>query len=164
MQNRKIKARNQKILRWTGYILSSLTILLLAASLITNQSPATVIKSLWGDMSGYTDDPMKMNKKTLRRYVLQQNSIIDSLNLALEDCSGRKGQKGIVEVDAPTLNMRSDPSLSSNIVLKIPNGTEVIINYYDTERYYLDGVQGQWCNITHAGNTGWVWGPYVKKY
>lgn len=164
MQNRKIKARNQKIMKIIGYVLSSLIILLLVVSLITNQSPSAVLKSIWGDMSGYTEDPMKMNKKTLRSYVVKQNKMIDSLSTALDECMAKKGQKGIVQVNAPTLNMRSEPSLSSEIVLKIPNGTEIIINYYDTERYYLDGIQGRWCNITHADNTGWVWGPYIKTY
>lgn len=163
MRNRKIKARNQKLLRWSGIIISSLVIILFSVSLFTNQSPSNVIKSMWGDMSGFTDDPMKMNKRTLRSYVIKQNHLIDSLALALDDCVIKKGKKGVVEVDAPTLNMRALPSLSSNITLKIPNETEVIINYYDTERYYLDGVQGQWCNITHAGQTGWVWGPFVRK-
>jgi len=164
MQNRKIKARNQKIMKWSGLVLSILVISLLLVSLFTNQSPSTVLKGMWGDMSGFTDDPMKMNKRTLRSYVINQDILIDSLQTALEDCIIKKGQKGLVEVNAPTLNMRSQPSLSSNIVLKIPNETEVIVNYYDTERYYLDGVQGQWCNITHAGKTGWVWGPYIRKY
>ena len=164
MQNRKIKARNRRIIRWSGFVLSSLVILLLIISLIKNQSPSKVVQGMWGSMSGYTDDPMKMNKSSLRIYVLEQQKMIDSLETALEDCTIKKGQKGRVEVDAPTLNMRTQPSLSSEIVIKIPNGTEVIINYYDTERYYLDGIQGQWCNITHAGQTGWVWGPYVRKF
>ena len=163
MQNRKIKARNQRIMRWTGLILSSAVILWLLTSLITNQGPISVLQNLWGNVSGYTEDPMKMNKKSLRKYVIQQNQIIDSLSTALEECEVKKGKKGIVNVNAPTLNMRNMPSLSSDIVLKIPNGTEVIINFYDTERYYLDGVQGQWCNITHSGNTGWVWGPYIRE-
>lgn len=163
MQNRKIKARNQKIIRWSSLVISILVIALFLSSLITNQSPLGVIRSLWGDMSGYTDDPMKMNKKTLRKYVLDQNHIIDSLHTELEECKVKQGSKGVVSVDAPTLNMRSNPSLSSEIVVKIPNGTEIIINYYDTERYYLDGVQGQWCNISHADKSGWVWGPYIIK-
>jgi len=132
-------------------------------SLITNQSPTSIMSDLWGNVSGFNEDPMKMNKRTLRQYVIRQNHVIDSLSTELKSCIGKRGQKGIVSVDAPTLNMRSNPSLSSDIIIKIPNGTELIINYYDTERYYLDGVQGQWCNVTHAGNTGWVWGPYVIK-
>lgn len=164
MQNRKIKARNRRIIRWSSFVLSSLVIMLLIISLIKNQSPSKVLQGMWGSMSGYTDDPMKMNKSSLRIYVVEQQKMIDSLETALEDCTIKKGQKGRVEVDAPTLNMRTQPSLSSEIVIKIPNGTEVIINYYDTERYYLDGIQGQWCNITHAGQTGWVWGPYVRKF
>ena len=164
MQNRKIKARNRRIIRWSSFVLSSLVIMLLIISLIKNQSPSKVLQGMWGSMSGYTDDPMKMNKSSLRIYVVEQQKMIDSLETALEDCTIKKGQKGRVEVDAPTLNMRTQPSLSSDIVIKIPNGTEVIINYYDTERYYLDGIQGQWCNITHAGQTGWVWGPYVRNF
>ena len=164
MQNRKIKARNRRIIRWSSFVLSSLVIMLLIISLIKNQSPSKVLQGMWGSMSGYTDDPMKMNKSSLRIYVVEQQKMIDSLETALEDCTIKKGQKGRVEVDAPTLNMRTQPSLSSEIVIKIPNGTEVIINYYDTERYYLDGIQGQWCNITHAGQTGWVWGPYVRNF
>ena len=162
MQNRKIKARRQKIIRISSLVLSSVVILLLLASLITDQSPTNVIRNLWGDMSGFTNDPMKMNKSTLRKYVIAQENVLDSLRLELQECGANKGKKGIVSVNAPTLNMRSMPSLSSDIILKIPNGTEVLINYFDTKNYYLDGIQGQWCNITHVDKMGWVWGPYVK--
>ena len=150
------------IIRWTGLMLSSFVILLFVISLITDRSPSNVLNGLWGDMSGFTDDPMKMNKTTLRKYVINQNHVMDSLKMALDDCQIIKKQKGFVEVNAPTLNMRSSPALASDIVLKIPNGTEVIINYYDVKKYYLDGIQGKWCNITHAKKSGWVWGPYVR--
>ena len=91
-----------------------------------------------------------------------QDQRIDSLENALKSCNATRVRRGIVQVNAPTLNMRSQPSLVSKVLLRIPNGTEVLVNYFDTEKYYLDGIQGQWCNITHANQVGWVWGPYVQ--
>jgi uncharacterized protein YgiM (DUF1202 family) len=162
MINRRQREKRQQLYKWLAIGILSFLIVLFAASLITSQSPWKVISGLWGNVSGYTDDPLKMNKKSLREYVLRQNVLIDSLSKELSDCNSTRVRKGLVNVDSPTLNMRTKPSLTSGVILRIPNGSEVLVNYYDTEKYFLDGIQGQWCNITYANQIGWVWGPYVK--
>ncbi len=162
MRNRRQRAKRQRMLRWGSIGLLSLIIVLLVSSLIINRRPLDVIRGILGDVSGYSDDPMSMNKQALRSYVVRQEEIIDSLNTELSNCNSKRVRAGIVDVNTLTLNMRTKPSLASDVILRIPNGTEVTVNYFDTEKYYLDGIQGQWCNIIHAGQVGWVWGPYIK--
>ena len=161
MINRKRKARRRKIVKWSSIVILVTFISLFLSSLIFKKSPSEVLKNFWGDVSGNTDDPNTMNKKTLRNYILKQELLIDSLSNALDTCNNRRIRVGTVNVSTPTLNMRSGPTLSSEIIIRIPNGTEVSVNYFDPEVYYLDGIEGQWYNITHANQVGWVWGPYI---
>lgn len=162
MINRKAKAKRQRIIRWSGISMAVVVILLFLYSLINNTSPLAVINNIWGDVSGNTTDPQKMNKRNLKEYVIKQQIQLDSVTALLESCQANEGKKGVIIVDSPTLNMRSSASLSSNIVMRIPTGTTITVNYFDNEKYYLDGQQGQWYNVSHAGETGWVWGPYIR--
>ena len=66
-------------------------------------------------------------------------------------------------IDSETLNMRSGPSLSSSIVLRIPANAEVNIMYFDTQTFYLNGEAGRWCRISYAGTEGWAWGNFIRE-
>ena len=162
MKNRKQRAKRRNLLRWLGIGLPLIAIIIFITSLVSNRSPLEIISGLWGNVSGYTDNPMNMNKRTLLKYVVEQDAIIDSLRNELIICNSNRVRTGVVVVDAPSLNMRDGPSLTSRVILRIPNGSKVSVNFYDTEKYFLDGIQGEWCNITLERQVGWVWGPYIK--
>ncbi len=110
------------------------------------------------------NDHNRLTKKELVILVEQQESKIALLESDLEECLDNDGfKKGIITTESSTLNMRSEPSLESDVLLRIPSGSTVSILYYDDRQLMLDGDIGQWCKIKYADQEGWIWGNYVKE-
>jgi len=130
---------------------------------ISKQSPASVVKSLWAsDMP--EDDLRRLNKEELISQIEENQKAISDLETELADCKNDDGfTKGLIETNSPTLNLRSAPSLESEIILKIPTRSKVSILYYDERELLLDGAMGQWCRVKYTDQEGWVWGNYVTE-
>lgn len=60
-------------------------------------------------------------------------------------------QKGVVNTQSGSLNMRTSPTTSASIITTIPKGTEVLI--YDESN--------GWYKVEYKGKTGWVSGKYI---
>ena len=131
--------------------------------MISKKSPSQVLNSLWrSDVPA--DDISRLSKKELIAKIEDMNLKVDELTSQLEECENDDGyKKGIIETSSPTLNLRSEPTLESEIILRIPTQSKVSIMYYDERRLLLDGAMGQWCRIKYADQEGWVWGNYVKE-
>ncbi len=149
---------------WISFIVFGLIITLLATALIQKTSPAQVLDSLWQKYQNpEVSSVAKLNKQELRSLVYRQDSIIQTLENALEDCRHDDGyNKAYVATETESLNLRSEPNLSSSIILRIPNKSRVSILYYDDIEYYLDGANGKWCRIRYGDQEGWVWGNYLS--
>ena len=126
-------------------------------SIFTQKSPIEVLSSTFSKI------PTPASS-ALQAELLEKDSIIADLKKKLATFEGMGNYKrGLVIIDSPTLNMRSGPSLSSDVVLRIPANSEVEILFYDTQTYYLNGKAGKWCRIKYAGKEGWAWGNFINE-
>ena len=50
-----------------------------------------------------------------------------------------------------SVNMRSKPSTSGSLIVRVPNGSHVEVI----------GESGEWCNIKYNGKTGWMMSKYL---
>ncbi len=162
MDRRRRRRRNQDlpILQYLSYGVFGLACLWLILSMIKKKDPATLIKSGLASLQGDTINRY-MSSDDYKFLIKQKDSIILSLQGQIDELESSTYGIAIVDVDSPTLNMRSKPSLVSEIVFKIPNGAAVEIQYYDTQKFVLNGRQGQWCKINYADLEGWVWGNFL---
>jgi len=140
----------------------ALTILWLLLSMVKQKDPISLVKSGLASLQGDTINnyPSREEYKSLMQ---DKDSEIEILESKIDELESSTFGIAIVSVDSPTLNMRSAPSLTSSIVFKIPNGAAVEIQYYDTEKFMLNGKQGQWCKIRYADLEGWVWGNFLVE-
>lgn len=151
--------------RSPGRILSYLFMGLIAfwflASIYLNQSPIQILKN--GFQSVNTLANPALTVEDLKKQLAEKDSIINELQSKVDLVNSRHNKKALVKVSGKTLNMRSKPSLSSEIIMQIPTESEVDIMFYDTEVYYLDGKSGKWCKIFYSGQEGWVWGNFLLE-
>jgi len=163
MARRRSYSQRSKVWPWISFIVFGLVVVLLGYSVIKKQSPAEVLKNLFAsDME--EGDIRRLSKSELIYLVKEKEVIINNLSSDLEKCQNGDGyQKGIINTTSNTLNMRSAASLESEIVIRIPTGSQVSILYYDERQLLLDGEMGQWCRIKYADQEGWVWGNYIDK-
>ena len=137
--------RTNPLIKWGYMILFGAVSLWLLISIITKQSPTNVLSSFFSKLP----NPVTKNQELL---LIQKDSLITALETELQDCKGTsKFKRGLVIIDSETMNMRSKPSLISDIVLRIPANSEVEIMFYDTETFFLEGKAGKWCKIRYAG-------------
>lgn len=143
--------------------LVALPLVLLIISMYRGESPTKTLSSIFSGPSVDEYGNPILSKEELIILSTKQDSLVEALQKQLDDCRGTNNfQRAIVEVESPTLNMRSDPSLISSIVLKIPNQSEIQVLYFDTNVYIMDGLQGKWCKIKYANQEGWVWGNFIR--
>lgn len=160
--------KRQSKLPWSDRLLRICTFLSLlffvwiVMSNIADKSPSKFIKDQYYSIVG-NQDLVSFSPTELQQTIASNNERIDSLSTALYNCENRQSYRiGMIDIESETVNVRSDASLTSDIVLKIPNTSEVEILFFDTKKYYLEGVQGQWCKIKYAGQEGWVWGNFIR--
>lgn len=163
MARRRRYSKSSRIWPWVSFIVFALILALLGFSIINKQSPAQVLSSLFGsDLPA--DDLRRLDKNELVELVTQKNLELNQLKKELQKCIEDDGfRKGIISTSSSTLNMRSEPSLESAVLLEIPTGSQVSILYYDDRQLFLDGAMGQWCKIKYADQEGWVWGNYISQ-
>ena len=163
MARRRKYNKRSPIWPWVSFIVFGAIIALLGYSVITKTSPAKVISSLFSsDLPA--DDLRRLNKDELIERIGASQGVISDLESQLADCKNDDGYtKGIIETSSPTLNLRSDPSLESDIIFKIPTNSKVSILYYDEKELLLDGAMSKWCKVSYADQEGWVWGNYLRE-
>lgn len=158
-RRRRNKGFNYKLLFGA---LGLLCFLLIVSSIWRQVSPDNVIKDAFYSISGNSEKISK-NASSYHLALAEKDSLIVKAQKALDECQNKQIYRvGIIDIESETVNVRSKSSLVSDIILQIPNGSEVQILYFDTEKFYLDGKQGKWCRIIYAGQEGWVWGNFVR--
>lgn len=149
--------QSNSVFRWVYFVLFILTALWLLSSIILGKSPTQVLSSAFSKIPNPNADAISLE-------LMQKDSLITELEDKLSKCMGSGSfQRGMVIIEGPTLNLRSDPSLSSKVILRIPANSEVDILFYDTQTYYLQGVSGRWVKINYAGTEGWAWGNFIRE-
>ncbi len=157
-KNRYGQKQTNPILKWGYLILFGLVSLWLIVSIISQESPTQVL----GNFFSKIPNPASEDRIAL---IAEKDSIIASMTKRLEKCEGStKFKRGMVIVDSETMNMRSKPSLISEILLRIPANSEVEVMFYDTQTFFLDNKAGKWCKIKYAGTEGWAWGNFIEEF
>ena len=129
-------------------------------SSIKDKSPTALLSDVYSWVVGQeTTNP---NKAELKEIIDQKSNTIDSLSSVIEELENKSPYRtAIVNTTANELNLRSQPNLASDVVIKIPDSSAVKILYFDEEVLVLDGETGKWCKIKYADKEGWVWGNYL---
>ncbi|MFT6334451.1 MAG: hypothetical protein ACJATI_001190 [Halioglobus sp.] len=156
-KKRKKESNNGK------YILPLLLFIVVSWSLLASfndKSPTALLADLYAWVLGKeTSNP---NKAELRSIIDQKSLLIDSLSNKIEELQNKSPYRtAIVNTTANELNLRSQPNLSSEVVIKIPDSSAVKILYFDEEVLVLEGETGKWCKVRYADKEGWVWGNYL---
>lgn len=164
MRNRRI-TYTRRIWTWVSFVVFALISTVMLTALLKKQSPGQVLSGLFSNTAteGTTiGDIESMSNSELRSIVTKLKSERDSLTGVVNDYKERYGHTtATVAVDNTTLNMRSEPNLKSEVILKIPTRSSVTVLEYDIQETYIDGSKGRWCRINYAGTIGWVWGNYL---
>ena len=146
------------ILRWVYIVVFAILAIWLLTSIIAQKSPVDVLGSFFSKIP---------NTKitTMEKQIIEKDSIIADLQSKLDALQGQgKFKRGMIIVDSETMNLRSEPSLVSSVVMRIPANSEVEVMFYDTKTYYLNGKAGKWCKIRYAGTEGWAWGNFIEEF
>lgn len=150
--------QSNPIFKWVYMVFFAFVSLWLLISIITQQSPTNVLSSFFSKLP----NPVTKNQELL---ITQKDSLITALETKLAACEGTtKFKRGMVIVDSETMNLRSKPSLISEIVMRIPANAEVEVMFYDTQTFFLEGKAGKWCKIKYAGTEGWAWGNFIEEF
>lgn len=159
--SRKRRRRNDVPI-WSYINYGSLLImgLWLLLSIFYKKNPTDLVKSGFATIRG-DSSAVYFGTEQYKQLIVEKDALIFKLNDKLDSLESASYNIAIVSAGSPTLNMRSNPSLTSDIVFKIPDGAAVEIQYYDPERLYLEGQQGQWCKVRYADLEGWVWGNFL---
>ena len=157
MSKRKRNKAPNRNLRIASTALFLLIVLWFIISIVNNRNPLSVLQ---GGLSKISND----ESSQLLEQIAQKDSLIAELKSKLANYEGANiNRRALVIIDSETLNMRSGPSLSSNIITKIPANSEVQLLYYDVNTFYIDAEAGKWARIKYGGNDGWVWGNYLRE-
>lgn len=159
-QNRR---RNKDTVGYKWILPTALAILLLwvIGSSMRGKSPTEFLSDVYYWVVG-SDSP-NQSRSELKTIILTHEFKVDSLSSALEELKNKSPYRtAIVKTTANSLNLRSEPNLSSEVVIKIPDSSAVKILYFDEEVLVLDGETGKWCKIKYADKEGWVWGNYLE--
>lgn len=139
-------------------------LILLFLSSLADRSPLRTISSI-GELFSKNPDPVAhYSRDQLLAVVRKKETEIDSLNHVIEGFKVvQENDHARVEIDSEELNVRSAPSINSNVIFKIPDSTIVEILLFDSETFVVAGKSGSWCKIQYGGEKGWVWGNYLQK-
>ena len=150
--------QSNPLYRWIYLVLFAFISIWLITSIIIQKSPTEVLSSFFSAIP----NPGLKNKEIL---IAEKDSLISDLESRLANCEGQsRFKRGMVIVESETMNLRSEPSLVSNILMRNPANAEVDVMFYDTKTYYLKGKAGKWCKIKYAGTEGWAWGNFIEEF
>lgn len=139
-----------------------LMIVLLVSSVFSKKDPVTLIGDLFSNGEKTSEQLVPYDTLVSRNQRLQND--IDQLEEQLSIYNGKKQYKrAMIDIESKTVNMRSQASLSSDILLQIPDRSIVQVLFYDTKKYILNEKYGKWCKISYAGTEGWVWGNFISE-
>jgi len=160
MSSRNQRRKKNNNGKWTLPLLFFLAQSLLVFSSIKDKSPIAIFSDLYSWAVG---EPSKYpNKEELNAVIADKETTIDSLHAVVDELQNKSPYRtAIVNTTANSLNLRSQPNLSSDVVIKIPDSSAVKILYFDEEVLVLEGETGKWCKIKYADKEGWVWGNYL---
>lgn len=159
--NRYGSSRGSGIFRYLYYFIFALLSIWLAASIIFKKSPVNLIKDYSTKIGETVSESIPGSGSN---EIVQKDSLISKLKADLAICQGKTDyHKAKVVISSSYLNMRSNPTLSSSVILQIPAESVVDIMFYDKQTFYLDGKPGSWAKIRYAGKEGFVWGNYLVK-
>ena len=148
----------QNLFKWVYFCIFVFITAWLLSSIFLKKSPVDLFKT------SQAPEVEKVSYESLVAQLYASNNELDSIVQKLAICRGEKQyKKAMIDIESDHINMRSGPSLSSSILLQIPDSSIVQIQYFDTERYILDGVYGSWCRILYAEEEGWVWGNFLME-
>lgn len=155
---RRKESNNGKFILPILLFFSTLWIVISSAK---DKSPIAYIDDVYSWVIGEpTSNP---NKAELQAVIDQKSDSVDSLYNLLEELRNKSPYRtAIVNTTANSLNLRSSPNLSSDVVIKIPDSSAVKVLYFDEEVLVLEGETGKWCKIKYADKEGWVWGNYLE--
>ena len=161
-KNQKRRRQKDSIgYKWILPTVMAILLLWIISSSMRGKSPTEFLSDVYYWVVG-TDSPDK-SRAELKTIILTTEFTIDSLSSALEELKNKSPYRtAIVKTTANSLNLRSEPNLSSEVVIKIPDSSAVKILYFDEEVLVLDGETGKWCKIKYADKEGWVWGNYLE--
>ena len=160
MKRKRGTKNNYKL--WILTILLVISIILTGFSIYLKQSPDVSTKYLWSKITG-KEMLLPPQVDSLLTEINKKDTLIDSLRNVLKKYEKIKiHKKALVNVESGTLNMRSKPSLASDILIRIPDSSYVDVLYYDLNYYYLNGSRGRWCKIRYADKEGWVWDGFIN--
>ncbi len=157
MKRRKEK-KGKKLLSWIYVLLFGLIAIWFVISIVKKKNPLEILQG------GFTE--ISTNSTTsLQAQIAEKDSIITELRnrLAAYEGNSLESRRALVIINSETLNMRSGPSLNTDILKKIPANSEVSLLYYDSNTYYIDNQAGKWAKIKYGGFEGWVWGNYIRE-
>ena len=147
--------------KWIFPVAFSILLILLIASSIRGKSPSELLSDVYYWIVG-TESPDK-SRAELKSEILGKEFLIDSLYDVVDELKNKSPYRtAIVKTSENSLNLRSEPNLSSEVVIKIPDSSAVKILYFDEEVLVLEGETGKWCKIKYADKEGWVWGNYLE--
>ena len=157
MNKRKRAKQPNKTVRAIYAVIFVGIITWLLISIIKKQNPLNVLAGSISNISSNSDSSWESQ-------IAEKDSIIADLRNRLAAYEGSQiNRRALVIIDSETLNMRSGPSLGSNILEKIPANSEIQLLYYDNNTYYINSEAGKWAKVIYAGIEGWVWGNYIRE-
>ncbi len=156
------KQNNGATFRWIYFLIFLIILTWLLLALFMRKDPRTVVSDAVYSMTD-RDNLISLSDDEWRSQLQSRDKEIESLEKELSSCKNRRTHRlGMIDVENKNLNLRKEPSLSSDILLRIPDSSEVKILYFDKETFFLDDKPGNWCRVQYAEEEGWVWGNYIK--
>jgi SH3-like domain-containing protein len=69
----------------------------------------------------------------------------------------------ITSIESGTLNMRSSPNTSAEVIEGISSGDTIRLYYCQADSTVVEGTKGTWCKILYNKADGWVWSGYLTE-
>jgi uncharacterized protein YgiM (DUF1202 family) len=160
---RKKQTSDTNIFSWIYFGIFAIITLWLLSSIYFKKSPTKILQN-WGQETDTVKNTEPLTCDSLLSKIELQDLEIQQLRRSLSDCvQNQSFPSAMINIDNSVVNMRSEPSLNSDILLKLKDSSEVKILYYDTESFFLEGKEGKWCKIRYANKEGWVWGNFLEE-
>jgi hypothetical protein len=159
---RKNLKNKERGLQWFFYIIITILSLWIFASIYSRKDPQSVLNDIYQYALGNKAKVTK-NDKQWNQYVNLKEQEIDSLkNLIVQLRDQNLPDVATVTTMSSGLNLRLLPSIDSEVISKITDGTEVILFYRDNETLNIGGELGFWVKVSYNGKQGYVFSPYLN--
>lgn len=162
MTNRRTRSnREPSNLNWLKYSVVGFCILLLLTSFFLEKDPKSVLNDIYQYALGNKEKITK-NDHQWEVFLLEKDNHIDSLNSVIDSYKLRTiPEFAKVKTTSTGLNLRSLPSTDSDVIAKIPDGTEVQLYYRDNELSTIGSQSGYWVKVNFNDTVGFVFSTYL---